>query len=122
MLLSWFLAVSVTSLVIILVVATRFISLDTRAGTRAAIVAIAVGFFAGGLFAGLRAREAPILHGTAIGFFSLVAWFVLNMASAIAFPGLGWEALTPELAVSVILLQIVASVLGARMGVRRVQR
>lgn len=87
-------------------------------GTRAAIAAIALGFFAGGLFAGLRAGEAPFLHGTAIGLLSLVVWVVLNAVSAILFPNFGWSALTPGLALSVVLVQMAASILGARAGYR----
>ena len=116
--LSWFIAVAAASLIVMLLLATDLLDIDSAAGTRASIAAIAVGFFAGGLFAGLRAGEAPILHGTAMGLLSLLFWFALNVISAIAFPAFGWDALTPDLTVSVVLLQIVAAVLGARSGYR----
>ena len=116
---AWFIGAAVASLLIMLLIATNAIDMDSAQGTRAAITALAVGFFAAGLFAGLRAGEAPILHGAAIGVLSLVVWVVLNVASAIAFPELGWDALTPELAVSVVLLQMAAAILGARSGYRK---
>jgi len=89
-----------------------------RSGTQAAIASIAVGFFAGGLFAGLRAGEAPLLHGSALGLLSLVVWVALNAISALLFPGFGWSALTPGLALSVVLVQMAAAILGARAGYR----
>ena len=116
--LSWFIAVAVASLIVTLILATNLIDMASGAGTRAAITAVAVGFFAGGLFAGLRAGEAPILHGIAMAVLSLIVWVVVNVASSIAFPGFGWDALTPELTASVILLQMAAAVLGARSGYR----
>ena len=116
--LSWFIAVAVASLIVTLVVATNLIDMGSGAGTRAAITAVAVGFFAGGLFAGLRTGEAPVLHGIAIGVVSLIVWVVVNVASSIAFPQFGWDALTPQLTVAVIVLQMAAAVLGARSGYR----
>jgi len=118
----WLVAVAVASLIAFAASAVGLVESDSTLGARLEISAIAVGFFAGGLFAGLRAREAPILHGVAIGLLSLPVWFVLNLISAVAFPNAGWDALSPRFTVSVILLQLVAAVLGARTGYRKLVR
>jgi hypothetical protein len=118
---SWFIAVAVASLIAFAVMAVLPAASSTF-GARLEISAIAIGFFAGGLFAGLRVREAPILHGTAIGLLSLPVWFVINLISAVAFPDTAWDALSPHFTVSVILLQIVAAILGARTGFRKTLR
>jgi len=76
-------------------------------------VAIAAGFFVGGLFVGLRWSNAPILHGAAITFFSVVLWFV----GSLAVPG-GLKVAqqsAPEI-LGLVLLQLVASIAGGRFG------
>jgi hypothetical protein len=40
---------------------------DTAADTLWSVVAVLIGFFAGGFFAGFRAIEAPILHAAGMG-------------------------------------------------------
>ena len=115
----WLIAVAVASLIAFAAFALDVVQADSTLAARLEISAIAVGFFAGGLFAGLRAREAPILHGVAIGLLSLPVWFILNLLSAALFPDSGWDALSPHFTVSVMLLQIVAAVLGARTGYRK---
>src|SRR5687768_10722757 len=76
---AWLVAAAVTSLVALALVSSGVMSEETTASnTWWSIAAVAVGFFAGGLFAGFRAIEAPILHAFGIGLTSLVAWFLLN--------------------------------------------
>lgn len=77
--------------------------------------ALALGFFAGGLVVGMRWCDAPILHGVAITFFSVVVWF----AGSLALPG-GLEVLNGPAAsvLGLVLLQLVASVAGGWMGRR----
>lgn len=117
----WLIAIAVTSLIAF--AASALIPSESSSfGARLEIAAIAVGFFAGGMFAGLRVREAPILHGSAIGLVSLPVWFMINLISAVAFPDTAWDALSPHFTVSVILLQIVAAVLGSRVGFRKTLR
>lgn len=118
----WLVAIAVASLIALAATALGLVEADSALGARLEISAIAVGFFAGGMFAGLRAREAPILHGIAIGLLSLPVWFFVNLISAVAFPDSAWDALSPRYTVSVILLQLVAAVLGARMGYRKLLR
>lgn len=115
---AWLVAIAVASLIIVSLLGLNVLDAESTAGTRASIGAVAIGFFVGGLFAGLRAREAPILHGAALGITSLIVWFVLNFLSAMLFNDVGWQALTPELTITLVLIQMVAAILGARYGYR----
>ncbi|HEX6558372.1 MAG TPA: hypothetical protein VF021_02900 [Longimicrobiales bacterium] len=117
--LAWLIAVALASLLMIALLGLNLIEPDSAIGTRVALGAVALGFFAGGLFAGLRSGSAPMLHGVLIGLLSLVVWFVLNLITAVLFKDFGWQALTPNLAIALVLVQIVAAILGARSGYRR---
>lgn len=119
--LAWFIAVAISSLIMVALLAFNLIQPDTASSTRAALAAVAVGFFAGGMYAGLRAQTAPILHGVSIGLLSLLAWFALNVITTVAFPRFGWSALTPNLAVATMLVMIISAVLGARGGHRKIK-
>lgn len=120
--LAWFIGVCVASAIVFVVLALDLVDADSTTAYRLEMAAVAVGFFAAGLYAGLRAREAPILHGIAIALFSMVVWFVLNVLSALLFPSSEWLALTPNFTLALMLLQIVAAVLGARWAHRMVVR
>ncbi len=111
----WLVAVAVSSLLAFVFVASGFFD-SPRGDTLWASVAVVLGFWAGGFYAGMRAMQAAILHGIAIGLTSIVAWFVLNALAALFFRGFGWEALTPALAVGLLVAQIAAAVVGALMG------
>ena len=117
--LGWLMAVMLTSLIMMVLVGLNIVDPDSTLGARIAIGAIAVGFFGGGLFVGIRAGSAPILHGILMGLYSLVVWFVLNVITSIAFPDFGWQALTPNMAIGIVLVMMGASVVGARSGYRR---
>lgn len=111
----WLVAVAVSSLLAFVFVAAGLF--DSEWGDAVwTSVAVLVGFGAGGYFAGFRARQAAILHGVAIGLMSLLVWFALNALAGIFFRGFRWEALTPGLAVGLLLAQIAAAVVGALMG------
>lgn len=118
---AWLVAFAVTSLIMLALLGLNLVDADAPS-TRSAMAAMAFGFFAGGVFAGLRARQAPILYGIALGIMSLVVWFALNLLSGALFDGDSWQAVTTELSVSVLLVQIVAAVLGARVAYRWVMR
>jgi hypothetical protein len=120
--LAWFIAVCVASAIVFVVLALGLVESDSTIAERLEMSAIALGFFTGGLFAGLRAREAPILHGIAIALFSMVVWFLFNVLSTILFPGSEWVALTPNFTLALMLVQIGAAVLGARWGYRTATR
>jgi hypothetical protein len=111
----WLVAAAVTSLAALALVASGMMSEESNA-TVWSVLAVAVGFFAGGLFAGFRAIEAPILHASAMGLTSLIVWFVLNAVAAFALTGWNWAALTPQLAIGILLMQWMASIFGALIG------
>lgn len=115
-------SVGVASAIMFALLALNLIDPDSANATRAAIGAIAVGFFTGGLVVGIRVGAAPILHGVFIGVLSLLVWFVINVIAAAAFPSFGWQALTPNLAVAIVLIQIASAVVGARSGYRKTIR
>jgi hypothetical protein len=76
---------------------------------------MAVGFFVGGLFVGLRWSDAPILHGAAITLVSVLVWFVASLA--FSGPADGWSGPTPAV-LGLILLQLAASAAGGWVGRR----
>ena len=75
-------------------------------------VSMAGGFFAGGMLVGMRWSDAPVLHGGAITFFSVLVWFFVSLASGSA----GVDSV--ELALGLVLLQLTASCAGGWMGRR----
>lgn len=109
----WLIAAAVTSLVVIVLAAMGIVGADGSPGTGWSILAVVVGFYVGGMFTGFRSIDAPILHGIAIGIFSLVAWFVLNAIVSAFMGGSRWAALTPTGTAAVLLLQMAAAVAGA---------
>jgi len=66
------------------------------------------GFFVGGMMVGMRWSDAPVLHGAAITFFSVLVWFALTMTGESG----GVESV--QLVLGLVLLQFVASCSGAR--------
>lgn len=114
---AWLVAAAVTSLVALVLVSSGTLTEEqSTANTLWSIVAVAIGFFVGGLFVGLRAIEAPLLHAFAIGLTSLIVWFLLNAAAALFLRGWTWAGLTPQLAIGILLMQWIASMLGALLG------
>ncbi len=75
-------------------------------------VSMSGGFFVGGLLVGMRWSDAPILHGAAITFFSVLVWFLVML---VAEPG-GPDSV--PLVLGLVLLQFVASCVGAWVGRR----
>lgn len=112
----WLIAVAVTSVAVFMFVLLGFTGDSGPRDTAWAVLAVAAGFLVGGWFTGYSTQEAPILHGVAIGLMSLVAWVALNTAMVVAFRGAEWEALTAAATVAVIFAQIVAAVVGCRVG------
>jgi hypothetical protein len=114
----WLVAVAVTSLV--LVVFAGFGLLDPEGATEGlsrSFFAVAVGFFVGGWFVAARALAAPILHGSALGLMSIIGWFLINTVIDGLFPSVRmWEALTLNLTLAVLGVQIVVAVIGALLG------
>ena len=110
----WLIAVAVTSAVYLALVGAGLFP-QGGAAVLGVAVAMAVGFFVGGLFVGLRWVDAPVLHGAAITLVSLLVWFL----GSLALPGnaRGWSNSTSA-ALGLILLQLVASAAGGWTGRR----
>lgn len=114
-LVGWLVAIAVNSFILLVLAAFNVVPLSGE-GTWWSILAAAVGFFAGGFFAGFRAMQAPILHGVAIALTSLLAWLVLKVFVYGVTSEDSWQGLTPTLTMLVLLVMIVASVVGALLG------
>ena len=118
----WLVAVGVAGAVFMGLVGVGLARPDAGGADLVVLAAVAVGFFAGGFFVGLRWSDAPILHGAAITFLSVFVWF----AGELAFPGsLGEPSASlrrTTLVLGVILLQLAASVGGGWVGRRLVLR
>jgi hypothetical protein len=112
---AWLVAIAVTSLGMLVLTAIGAESSATDP-TWWSLAAVIVGFFVGGLFSGLRALQAPVLHGIAIGLMSLVAWVIVNAVMYGFAGGTAWDGLTAQLTLALLLAQIVAAVIGALMG------
>ncbi len=111
----WLIAAAVTSLVVLGLAALGAVAPDGSMAAGWAILAVVVGFYVGGMFTGFRSIDAPILHGIAIGIFSLVAWAVIN-AVASGLSQSPWVVLSPAGVAGALLLQMVAAVGGAWTG------
>ncbi len=113
---AWLVAIAVTSLIMLALIGLNLVDADAPS-TRAGMAALALGFIAGGLFAGVRSAQAPILHGVAMGLFSLLAWFVLGLLTQSLLSGSSWD-LAPDITITALIVQIVSSIIGARLGYR----
>lgn len=110
----WLIAAAITSGVYLALVGTGLF--PQGAGAVLGVgVAMAVGFFAGGLFVGVRWSDAPILHGGAITFLSVALWFVGTLTLPGSFES--WSGPAPAV-LGLILLQLAASVGGGWTGRR----
>jgi peptidoglycan/LPS O-acetylase OafA/YrhL len=114
----WLVAAAVASLVALVLLGVGVLDDDTTStNTWWSTVAIAIGFFAGGFFAGFRALQAPVLHAAGIGLTSLVAWVLVNaLSTLVSAGGWTWPVISPEFAVGLLLLQLIATVLGSLIG------
>ncbi len=113
----WAVAVAVTSIVYLGLAGTHVLP-PGESGALWVTLAVAVGFYVGGFFVGVRWTNAPILHGAAITLFGVLLWFL----GALAMPrrlGGGLVGTGPGI-LGIILVQLVASVAGGWTGRRRV--
>ncbi len=114
----WLVSVAVTSVAVFGFIVLGLMGGATENDAVWAVLAVAVGFLAGGWFTGVRTLEAPILHGIALGLMSLVAWAALNAAVVIGWGVDEWTGLTPESTIVVVLIQVLAAVTGCWIGTR----
>lgn len=115
----WFIGAAVTSLLLIAMIAVRVINgTGTDGGGFWVLLAMFLGFAAGGYFVGARVGAAPILHAVGIGLFSIVVWFLANLLFGEALDAETWNALSPAFTAGLLLLQIGSAAVGARIGSR----
>ena len=112
----WLVAIGATSVVVFIFEASDFVGTSTTRDALASLIAVVAGFVAGGFFAGIRAMQAPILHGIGIGVMSLIAWVVINLIASTVLDAVGWQSITAALAVGLVLMMMVAAVVGALLG------
>ena len=120
-LIGWVIAVAVASLLVFLFTALGWMPTED-VHTAWAIVAVAIGFFAGGYLTGTRDIEAPLLHGIGIGLTTLVAWFLVNALATFFVDGSSYTGLSATATAGLLLLQMVAAVLGSWIADRRALR
>lgn len=113
----WFVSAAVTSLIVFALIAVGFLSRDGVGGTGWGLLAVAVGFFAGGWYVGMRTGRAPILQAVAMGLFSLVLWLVVNLVFGNPLGADSWYT-GGAYGAGFILLQIVAAAIGGRIASR----
>ncbi len=118
----WFIGAALTSLAVIAMIAVGILSEDGTGGAFWVPLAMFVGFFAAGYFVGVRVGGAPILHAIGIGLFSIVVWFVANLAAGNLMRGSTWTGMSPAFTAGILLLQMVAAGLGGRIGSRDSRR
>jgi len=111
----WAVALAVTSFVLLFLSAFDALPL-TGDDAWWSVLAAAVGFFAGGFFAGFRAMQAPILHGLAIALMTLLVWLILNVAMFGLAGRESWQGLTPTLTLILLFVMMLAAVIGALLG------
>jgi hypothetical protein len=115
----WFVSVAVVSLFGLVLAAVGQAGPDDSAVGVWGVVALATGFFLGGLVTGARVGVAPILHGVAIGVVSLLVWFVVNVVFGEALDATTWSDGTPAFYAGALILQMAAAAIGARLGSRQ---
>lgn len=118
----WFIAAALTS--VLLFGLTVLGLLRPQAPTEGIGVALSlmVGFFVAGFFVGTRVNAAPVLHGLAMGAFSLVVWLGLNLLVGEGSSGAAWDTIPGAVAAGLLALQTAAAVVGTRAGVRFARR
>jgi hypothetical protein len=114
----WFISVAIISLLALLLAATGMVDTEASGGGLWGIVAIAVGFGIGGWLLGARAGVAPILHGVAMGLVSLLLWFLANLVAGKTLNAAEWMRGSEAYYAGLLITQIVAAIVGARLGSR----
>jgi hypothetical protein len=115
----WLVAAAVTSLAAFALTAMGIMNDDaTASNTWGIVLAVTIGFFAGGFFSGFRAIQAPILHAVAIGLMTLIVWAILNTITALLEGHVELVAIyaMPGGTVTFLLVQMAAAMIGALLG------
>ncbi|MDQ3555854.1 MAG: hypothetical protein M3409_03625 [Gemmatimonadota bacterium] len=114
----WFIAAAATAAVLFVLIASGVLGAESDAPAEWIAIASALGFGIGGYSAGARVGSAPILHGVAIGLFSLLAWVGVNLFFGEPTGATTWHGLSAGFTAGLLLLQIAAAVGGAWLGSR----
>jgi hypothetical protein len=114
----WFIAAAATAAVLFVLIATGALGADAEGAPEWLWIAVVLGFGIGGYSAGARVGDAPILHGVAIGLFSLIAWVAVNLAFGEPTGATTWRELSAGFTAMLLLLQMAAAVGGAWLGSR----
>jgi uncharacterized membrane protein len=115
--LGWFIGAALVSGIAIALIAVGILTADTAGGTVWGVAAIAVAFFAAGWYVGFRAGAAPILYAVAMGLFSLLVWFVVNLIPGQLLHAESWSA-GPAYTAGLLIVQIVAAAIGGLIASR----
>lgn len=119
----WFVSVAVVSLLALVLAATGLVHPESGSGGGLwGVLAIAAGFFAGGWLVGSRLGVAPILHGVAMGIVSVLVWFLANLLAGETVADSALTTGSEAYYTGLLLLQIVAAALGARIASRSKRR
>jgi hypothetical protein len=116
----WFIGFAVMSAILLALAAFGFVPRTGEIGMGWVVLAVFLGFLAGGYLTGARVLAAPILHAVGIGLFTVVVWFVANLLAGRALDAAAWNV-APATAAGAILVQIVAAAIGATLATRRSQ-
>jgi hypothetical protein len=114
----WFIAVAITSLELVALSALDLVRAGAPIEGASVAIAVAVGFLVSSFYMGTRVAAAPVLNGLLMAFFSVIAWVGLNLFLGEPTGVSAWDTLPLTSAVILLAIQAVASVLGARAGVR----
>lgn len=118
----WFLAAALTALALLALVALDVISADPSEDAAWTAAAFVAGFGVAGFLVGVRVGAAPVVHGLGIGAFSVLVWFGANLLLGEPTEQTAWSGLGAGSVAALLLLQTVAAVVGARIGVRNTTR
>lgn len=118
----WFIAVALTGVQIVALSALDLIRPDAPVANSLVAIALAIGFLVASFYMGTRVAAAPVMNGVLMALFSLIAWFLLNLFLGEPTGVTAWTTLSLGSASLLLALQVVASILGARAGVRWANR
>jgi hypothetical protein len=114
----WFIAVALTGVEIVALASLDLVRAGAPVEGAWVAIAIAVGFLISSFYMGTRVAAAPVLNGLLMALCSVVAWVALNLFFGEPTGVTAWDTLPLGSAIVLLAIQAVASILGARAGVR----
>jgi hypothetical protein len=120
--LGWFLAIALASLILLALLAAGILTAEEEPGDALWIAqALLTAFFLSGFLVGGRVVVAPVLHGVGMAGFSVVAWIAVNLVLGAPTGATTWRSLDLLTLTGLLLIQAAAAVVGARLGSRWVR-